>query len=103
MTAGVQLPLGLEDTESSDVTSIPSLTEMIQGMISADLVSNLGQQAVEAISSDAQLIPLSNLFDYSVPVDYACWDGGFRWLDEEMALYDLWHDGTATTEQVITR
>ena len=97
---GVQFPPGIEDTESSDATSIPSLTEIIQEMVSADLASNpVGQQPVGAISNDTHLIPLSDLFDYSVPVDLACWNGGVRQLDEEMALYDLGCDGTAAMER----
>ena len=90
------MPSEIEDTENSDVTSMSSLTDIIQEMISADLLSNsVGEQAVEAISNEIHLIPLSDLFDYSVPVDLACWDGGFKQLDEEMALYNLWRDGAA--------
>ena len=63
------MPSEIEDTENSDVTSMSSLTDIIQEMILADLLSNsVGKQAVEAISNGIHLIPLSDLFDYSVPV-----------------------------------
>jgi len=71
----------------SDASAPPSLTNLIRD-IAADPHDPTG--SVEpGDTTTPVLIPLKDLFNYTLSMDIDYWTGGFRKLDEELARYDV--------------
>ena len=78
----------IDDTDTEDASQ--SFTQLIHEIIAADLPGTTGDESPASDTGGTPtLIQLKDLFDYTVSIDADCWNGGFRALDEEMALYDF--------------
>ena len=48
----------------------------------------------QVIQPQFYVIPLKDLFDYTLSMDVDYWTGGFRKLDEELACYNVLETST---------
>ncbi|KIM50360.1 hypothetical protein SCLCIDRAFT_34376 [Scleroderma citrinum Foug A] len=76
---------------ASDASATPSLTNLIH-----DIAANLHNPIIESGPGNTTpvLIPLKDLFDYTLSMDVDYWTGGFRKLDEELARYNILETST---------
>ena len=74
----------LEGTLNASAT--PSLTNLIH-----DIAADLHDPIIESGPGNTTpvLIPLKDLFDYTLSMDIDYWTGGFRKLDEELACSNV--------------
>ena len=76
---------------ASDAPATPSLTNLIH-----DIAADLHNPIIESGPGNTTpvLIPLKDLFDYTLSMDVDYWTGGFRKLDEELVRYDVLETST---------
>ena len=76
---------------ASDASATPSLTNLIH-----DIAADLHNPIIESGPGNTTpvLIPLKDLFDYTLSMDVDYWTGGFRKLDEELARYNILETST---------
>jgi len=80
----------------SDASATPSLTNLIHDT-AADPHDPTGSvESGPGNTTTPVLIPLKDLFDYTLSMDIDYWTGGFRKLDEELARYDVLESSTLT-------
>jgi len=73
----------------SDASATPSLTNLIHDT-AADPHDPTGSvESGPGNTTTPVLIPLKDLFDYTLSMDIDYWTGGFRKLDEELVRYDV--------------
>ena len=76
---------------ASDASATPLLTNLIH-----DIAADLHNPIIESGPGNTTpvLIPLKDLFDYTLSMDIDYWTGGFRKLDEELVRYNILETST---------